>query len=302
MTTSAPPTSCLPGTQLSVAYLCMPHADPAAARSSHSPEIIKTMHRFRIGVVNLPWDNFVPPIQGGVFRKYDGLELEDEDCFDDSGYSSEGTSSLTTADELQELNMRQIANNHMLSGEEYIAGEVRKNIEADLAKYPSLDAATQRDIAIKFQALHKRVQNEGFYDCRMSEYAKEMSRYTLLFALFVGFLSQGWYLTSGCFLGLFWQQIMFTAHDAGHRGITHDITTDTLIGIFIGNFCCGLSIGWWKSSHNVHHLVTNSPVSDFQIDCWRALWTLLTWSFRNTILTFRTCLSLLLGMYSLTHY
>ena len=54
---------------------------------------------------------------------------------------------------------------------------------------------------------------------------------------------------------------MFTAHDAGHRGITHNFVVDTLIGMFVADFCCGLSIGWWKSSHNVHHLVTNHPVS-----------------------------------------
>jgi sphingolipid 8-(E)-desaturase len=56
-------------------------------------------------------------------------------------------------------------------------------------------------------------------------------------------------------------QIMFTAHDAGHLGITHNFVFDTLIGMFIADFCCGLSIGWWKSSHNVHHLITNQPVS-----------------------------------------
>jgi delta8-fatty-acid desaturase len=54
---------------------------------------------------------------------------------------------------------------------------------------------------------------------------------------------------------------MFTAHDAGHRAITHIFVVDTLIGMFIADFCCGLSIGWWKSSHNVHHLITNQPVS-----------------------------------------
>lgn len=53
---------------------------------------------------------------------------------------------------------------------------------------------------------------------------------------------------------------MFTAHDAGHRGITQNFVHDTLIGIFIADFCCGLSIGWWKSSHNVHHLITNHAV------------------------------------------
>ena len=55
-------------------------------------------------------------------------------------------------------------------------------------------------------------------------------------------------------------QIMFAAHDAGHRGITHNFFADSLIGLFIADFCCGLSIGWWKSSHDVHHLVTNHPV------------------------------------------
>ena len=58
------------------------------------------------------------------------------------------------------------------------------------------------------------------------------------------------------------QQIMFTAHDAGHRGISGNFIIDTLIGAFIADFCCGLSIGWWKSSHNVHHLITNMPEHD----------------------------------------
>lgn len=53
---------------------------------------------------------------------------------------------------------------------------------------------------------------------------------------------------------------MFTAHDAGHCAITHNFVIDTLIAIFIADFCCGLSMGWWKSSHNVHHLITNQPV------------------------------------------
>ena len=57
-------------------------------------------------------------------------------------------------------------------------------------------------------------------------------------------------------------QIMFTAHDAGHQGISHNYVVDTLIGMFIADFCCGLSIGWWKSSHNVHHLVTNHHASN----------------------------------------
>merc|ERR1711988_334709 len=62
--------------------------------------------------------------------------------------------------------------------------------------------------------------------------------------------------------GLFWQQLSFIAHDAGHNGITHSRSVDLKIGMFIANFLGGLSIGWWKKSHNVHHIVTNSPVHD----------------------------------------
>ena len=144
----------------------------------------------------------------------------------------------------------------------YAEQAIQEAIAADIAIYPSLDAETQRNITLKFRALHQRILKEGYYDCHYSEYAKEMVRYTALFALFLYTLHREWYFASAVALGCFWQQIMFTGHDAGHRGITHNFVIDSLIGIFVGNFCCGLSIGWWKSSHNVHHFVTNDPVSN----------------------------------------
>ena len=139
---------------------------------------------------------------------------------------------------------------------------MQAEIDKGLAAYPSPDVETQRDVADRFKALHQRVHDEGFYRCNYWNYGKEMIRYTALFAGFLLCLRAEWYFTSAGFLGFFWQQIMFTAHDAGHRGITGKFVPDTLIGIFIADFCCGLSIGWWKSSHNVHHLVTNSPEHD----------------------------------------
>ncbi|MCJ1416603.1 hypothetical protein MMC32_002941 [Xylographa parallela] len=144
----------------------------------------------------------------------------------------------------------------------FTAQTMQDEINRDLEKYPSLDSATQRNITKKYQALHQRVKDEGYYDCRYLEYGKEFVRYSLLFAVFLVSLRAEWYMTSAVFLALFWQQIMFTAHDAGHRGITHNFVVDTLVGLFIADFCCGLSLGWWKSSHNVHHLVTNSPEHD----------------------------------------
>lgn len=156
----------------------------------------------------------------------------------------------------------QLNDHQHLSLTDYTSSAVQKAIDNDVRDNPSLDAETQRAITLKYQTLHQRVKDEGFYECHYIEYGKEIIRYILLFSLFLTFLRAEWYLTSACFLGLFWHQIMFTAHDAGHRGITHNFVADTMIGIFIADFCCGLSIGWWKSSHNVHHLVTNHPEHD----------------------------------------
>jgi delta8-fatty-acid desaturase len=156
----------------------------------------------------------------------------------------------------------------------------QKEIAKGLLENPAVDPETQRGIILEYRALHQQFRDEGLYNCRYSEYAKESVRYSLLFAAFMYLLLAKWYLTSALFLGMFWvsprrsysdrkvtanmpqQQIMFTAHDAGHMGITGRFIPDTIIGAFIADFCCGLSIGWWKSSHNVHHLITNMPEHD----------------------------------------
>jgi sphingolipid 8-(E)-desaturase len=163
-----------------------------------------------------------------------------------------------------------------LSKAAYTAMLEQKEVHRATQAYPSLDLDTQQNISREYRALHERIKDDGYYSCRYSEYGKDAIRWAFLFSLFVAFFSARWYLISAVFLGMFWvrpstnqvalvdafqQQIMFAAHDAGHRGITGYFVTDTLIGAFIADFCCGLSIGWWKSSHNVHHLVTNMPAS-----------------------------------------
>jgi delta8-fatty-acid desaturase len=207
------------------------------------------MRRYRIGRIQGLWQNFTPPIQGGVFHKRSKSEEKT------SGAVSQKFKGLLALSEVSSLDTSHV--------DAYTAQTIQAEVDADIAKYPSLDHETQREISLKFKALHQRVHDEGYYDCDFRNYGKELIRYGILFALFVFFLRRESYLISAAFLGLFWHQIMFTAHDAGHRGITHNFVIDSLIGIFIGNFCSGLSIGWWKSSHNVHHFVTNDPVSVF---------------------------------------
>ena len=252
------------------------------------------MHHFQVGRVVEPWINFTPPIRGGVFR----LHPEQEDLAssdDDLSVASTLNEYSTAQEDSKELppgscrRRKDEAPSHRSPADRavvdaYVAKLIEGEIHDSLRDYPSLDADTQHSIDLEFQALHQRVKDQGFYHCNLTEYLKEISRYAILFTSFCVALHAGWYLLSAALLGLFWvsdrrlrsptnadlyqHQIMFTAHDAGHRGITHSMFTDTLIGMFIADFCCGLSIGWWKSSHNVHHLITNHPVSGLsRSDC-----------------------------------
>lgn len=90
------------------------------------------------------------------------------------------------------------------SADIYASVAIQKEIDDDTRNYPSLDLKTQRNITLKYQALHQRIKDEGFYDCRYTEYGKEFIRYSLLFAIFFTALQHEWYLTSAAFLGLFW--------------------------------------------------------------------------------------------------
>ncbi|KAF4739038.1 Delta 8 Fatty Acid Desaturase, partial [Perkinsus olseni] len=78
------------------------------------------------------------------------------------------------------------------------------------------------------------------------------------------FLSVDWYWTvlGGFLMGFVWQQAAFTGHDLGHNAVFHDKARDDRWAVFVGNFLGGISIGWWKATHNVHHVVTNSIASD----------------------------------------
>ncbi|CAM1509718.1 Fc.00g000530.m01.CDS01 [Cosmosporella sp. VM-42] len=149
-----------------------------------------------------------------------------------------------------------------VSRSQFTDQSIQQMADLDAQSYPSLDPCVQEDIVDKYRALHQAVKDQGLYQCPYLDYGKELARYLALFAGFAYFLRCGWYMTSAVFLGLFWHQIMFTAHDGGHLAITSIFAVDTLIAMFVADFCCGLSIGWWKSSHNVHHLVTNQPEHD----------------------------------------
>ena len=248
------------------------------------------MFSYQIGRIEGPWINFLPPIQGGKFRTYTEL-MERGTAEDGAGTSSDdssppGSPVFDAAERSSNVRRRgngntsdlhEVSSVSSMSSIESLVYTKRskifrmdaytqQEIDLDITKYPPLDQTTQESIVQRYRLLNDRIRAEGLYHCNYNSYLIEISRYLLLFGMFLLCLRWGWYGTSGLFLGFFWHQLVFTAHDAGHMGITHSFTIDTLIGIVVADFLGGLSLGWWKRSHNVHHIVTNSPEHDPDIE------------------------------------
>ncbi|PWN52749.1 hypothetical protein IE53DRAFT_384805 [Violaceomyces palustris] len=151
---------------------------------------------------------------------------------------------------------------------------------------PQINPKRERAISEAYREMHEEIKRSGLYALRPAGYVRECSRYLALASMAFYFWWKGkalgsesaadvawllsfwmtkqnfYFLLSSFFLGLFWHQLTFTAHDAGHSGITHSHSIDRAIGVLIADFIGGLSIGWWCDNHDVHHLVTNHPEHD----------------------------------------
>lgn len=256
----------------------------------HSAQTLRLMDRYQIGRIEGRWDNFIPPIQGGRFRTKEQLEQikrsgDVDVCLssdqDTAGSSSSDASPLfepadqsaTTVRNRNTNNMTRTSSSSSISSVDIaettsspkmsvLDRRTQQELDFDKAKYPSLDTATQDNITKKYRELQQRIKAEGLYNCTYKSYGIECLRYALFGCSFLYLLSKGWYILSAVPLAFLWHQLTFTVHDAGHMGITHDFTTDTTIAMFIASYMGGLSACWWKFNHNVHHLVTNDPEHD----------------------------------------
>ncbi|KJZ70412.1 hypothetical protein HIM_10216 [Hirsutella minnesotensis 3608] len=267
----------------------------AEIEALHSDEAKERMLRYRIGKIEGLWRNFVAPIQGGTFRTL--AEIKDASAVSSSSSSdadsAKGNSSCTPDSSRSPspvfestghgLKHRQGNSRNEFArpasedptvsivsetddGMSYLDSVTREHIRLDLDKYPSLEPETQANILAKYRALHQRVLDEGLYDLNLRGYAFDVCRYIACFLLSLLCLHWNQFALGGILLGHMWHQLVFTAHDAGHMGITHRYHVDTVIGIIIADFIGGLSMGWWKRNHNVHHIMTNAPEHDPDIE------------------------------------
>ncbi|VVT43794.1 uncharacterized protein SAPINGB_P000149 [Magnusiomyces paraingens] len=234
----------------------------------HSDETLLKAQNYIIGKIELPWDNFRPPVQGGFFRTKAQMAITDEE--------EQKTIELVSPHRLQKNHKVSLYEFYRLPREaddsldvefesvtERIIEQYDRNLlKKDRESFPPCDHQTQDAIVERFNQLHKLVQEKGLFQCNYWGYFREFCRISTLLVVSYYTFQKHWLFVSAVCLGLAWHQMTFIAHDAGHQAITHWYQVDNLIGTIVADFCGGLSLGWWKRNHNVHHIITNDPVHD----------------------------------------
>jgi len=125
------------------------------------------------------------------------------------------------------------------------------------------DAPKPTAFAAGARAIRQRMLEAGWFETEPGFYLK-------LGAWIAGLFLTALYLTvvqkravaGAVATGMFWQQLAFIGHDLGHSSVSHKKRVDTVIALIIGNPLGGIAIGWWKWTHNVHHVVPNSVEHD----------------------------------------
>lgn len=140
--------------------------------------------------------------------------------------------------------------------------------------------ARERNKAIheEFGQLNEKLIREGWYEANSLDYFFPIAR--VLAMLFCGVTLTLWtqtdvalanysplvrtlaLLAGSTIVGLFFQNTAFMGHDAGHSSVTNSYFKDYVFGHIVGNLLSGIDIGWWKSTHFVHHCATNSLHDD----------------------------------------
>lgn len=66
------------------------------------------------------------------------------------------------------------------------------------------------------------------------------------------------HLGCGALLGMAWIQSAYLGHDSGHYQIMSSPAYNKVAQILTGNCLTGISMAWWKWTHNAHHIACNS--------------------------------------------
>lgn len=141
-----------------------------------------------------------------------------------------------------------------------------QKILARLPRLAILKESKKTKLQQDFEELRKDVSDRGMYGPCWVYYARVWSWIAFVLAV-------AWYSTltaqdtsgailAGSLSALFLQQSAFVGHDSGHVAVSFSPFWDWVVGLVFGPLFSGISISWWKSSHNTHHIETNQIERD----------------------------------------
>ena len=119
----------------------------------------------------------------------------------------------------------------------------------------------QKDFERAYRELRAKLIAMGLFNASPLYYVYKVLTNLAILAtsvfLAVSFDSMVMHIVGAVFLGLFWQQCGWLAHDFLHHQVFKTRALGDLAGIIVGNLFQGFSVQWWKSKHNSHHAVPN---------------------------------------------
>lgn len=143
----------------------------------------------------------------------------------------------------------------------------------DYIDCPELDPKKRETLTKKiklsqaYYQLEKKLIADGLYEPNHNFFIVEGIKCAIFFLVSIGLALWGPrhilnFVVSALCLTFMWQQGAFLVHDLAHRYVTYDREFDYVIAVIFSNFCSGTCVGWWKHNHNMHHIITNDPEHD----------------------------------------
>ncbi|KAK9857626.1 hypothetical protein WJX84_005358 [Apatococcus fuscideae] len=118
--------------------------------------------------------------------------------------------------------------------------------------------ATEPFTAFHPPAVRKRLRSlQGLFDTSWVFYAGTFLWAGALLSLGIWAAWHAQTTVAALSVALFWQQMAFVGHDAGHNAISHNRFIDGILGLIITS-SVGIGLSWWKHTHNSHHTCPNS--------------------------------------------
>jgi fatty acid desaturase len=131
----------------------------------------------------------------------------------------------------------------------------------------ALDAGPAEDHPISafdrdYLELEQKFLERGWFEVKPLWYVWKIA---CVLALLVAAYAVPHPILKGIFFGLFIQQSAFLAHDACHDSLAPR-RWRTFASWLFADACFAISYKEWTKQHNIHHLITNRPIGDPQIN------------------------------------